>query len=603
MGILKNIKDSKKAGQPAPGKEPGPPAVTKSLKPEGPMGAPPQAAPKETKETSVEVPKPELAPRPAEAELPLSDTLRRLAPEAFVSLARAECKKHGVTSPDELLRSPALSDLMQVAVERQLLFEIFKASRPPPPPPPRSERTTVRPPPPLESQPEPVSIRVSREHITGHEETILPDMLEASSSSAASFATPSEGEVAAFLKHLASSPELTTDERLKAAKEFLDIHVQKLMKKYPKGELKPAQDSARDKYVDIMNGAQVPVSPLEERFIELFVLNDKIGELKLLAEKEREVREAKPVAPANGNGKPAPAAAPVPQAAPQEQEAAPRRASDRPSAPHPPAQVKSRLRRFFSSDVTWAAIGTAVFTGAMAYRHAFTDLAIGASRLWNRIFESSVSLSSTAAGIIYGSVLASAFAATGLLWYLRIRRRAAKYQRRAERSEQSKEMEAYVVQKLSDIALNHAKFDDQKYRIRQEMRGDEKLFACMYSLRKDPDFEDILLQARLSPGLRGVVRAELIPGVEIEIMQNKLTRFADIATDAAARLQRFIRTYEQDTVFRMVCDELLARNVNGDYMNASRAEDVFNYVENSKRQNVAKALLKGMREDYAIMNK
>jgi hypothetical protein len=56
--------------------------------------------------------------------------------------------------------------------------------------------------------------------------------------------------------------------------------------------------------------------------------------------------------------------------------------------------------------------------------------------------------------------------------------------------------------------------------------------------------------------------------------------------------------YDKDEAFRLICDELFSRNVNGDLVNPGRAEDIFISIENEQGQKIGEPLRKGLLQDY-----
>jgi hypothetical protein len=417
----------------------------------------------------------------------------------------------------------------------------------------------------------------------------------------------------AFIQEVLDSGDSTKNRYDRASAFFLSKRDEAL-KTYGKEALGQAALTAKQKQAQqqLMNsGAVLDLTPQEQFMLELGELNKLILWLKNRMDAERPAQDAiangknggeKPASPSVPPQAPAPAS--VAQAIEQKPQA-PAQAveqaspSQRPSAP-PSAKPKAgTVSRFFSNYTTWSVIGIGAFSGALAYTNQFRDMGVGAKKIFEYVSGRQVADIPTAWAIgVYSAVMASVVIIGTLITRARARRMAERARIRSERSDADKAKMDFVLKKLSQIMLNHAKAEDQMSQIRQELRSDESFFAAMYFLRKDSVFNDILEEARVSEKLRGMVRSVLLPAIELEIMQRKIKRFADIVYSPRERANLFRKMYEDDVAFRLICDELFLRNISGDFVNNLRARDVFSYVEGGKQENVGEPLQKALQQDY-----
>jgi len=461
------------------------------------------------------------------------------------------------------------------------------SSQPPPPPPTRR----AKPPPPPQrakvSEPPPVS-EATRD---------LP-----------------LSEMGKFMQELKDSGDSTKD-RYDRAVTFFQAKRDEALKAYGKDALGQAAVSAKQK-LQAESGAVPALTPQEQFMLELGELNKLIGWLKKRMDDERGVHDAMkangkdkpavpsvpPAAPAPASAAPAPAqAAQAPAAKQQAETQAPESAgpSKHPSAPPSAKPRAGAVARFFSNYTTWSVAGIGAFTGALVYTNQFRDLAIGAKKIFEYASGRSIADIPNAWTIgVYSGVMASIVIIGTLVTRARARRMAERARIRAERSDADKAKMEFVLRKLSQIMLKNAKAEDQISQIRQELRSDEAFFAAMYFLRKDSVFDDILEEARVSDKLRGMIRSVLLPRTELEIMQRKLKRFADIVYSPRERANLFRKMYEDDAAFRLISDELFLRNISGDIVNGIRAKDVFSYVENNQQENVGEPLQKALQQDF-----
>ncbi len=464
-----------------------------------------------------------------------------------------------------------------------------RSSQPPPPPP---TRRTKPPPPPQRtkaSEPPPVS-EVTRD---------LP-----------------LSEMGKFMQELKDSGDSTKD-RYDRAVTFFQAKRDEALRSYGKEALGQAAVSAKQKQ-QAESGAVPVLTPQEQFMLELGELNKLIGWLKKRMDDERGVHDAMkangkdkpavpsvpPAAPAPASAAPAPAqAAPAPAQKQQAETQAPESAApeQHPSSPPSAKPRAGAVARFFSNYTTWSVAGIGAFTGALVYTNQFRDLSIGAKKIFEYVSGRQIADIPNAWAIgVYSGVMASIVIIGTLITRSRARRMAEKARIRSERSDADKAKEAYVIRKLSQITLDpkNAKSEDQISQIRHELKSDEAFFAAMYYLRKDSVFKDILEDARVSEKVRGMIRSVLLPRTELEIMQRKLKRFADIVYSPRERANLFRKMYDDDAAFRLISDELFFRNMSGDLVNGIRARDVFSYVENNNQENVGEPLLKALQQDY-----
>lgn len=419
-------------------------------------------------------------------------------------------------------------------------------------------------------------------------------------------------EINAFIIEIRESGE-STKARFDRAMAFIRTKVKEIVSEHGAAEFNKAEVTTKQKQQQADAGAAVSFTPLEGKILELFKLNELIAWLSKRMKAEGGVHEILEANGKNGNGaapqppQPAAAAQQVPPASagPEAQKAAaapvaaesekPARASNPPASSQP---KPGALRRFFGSYTTWSVAGIGVFSGALAYADGYKEMAIGAKKLAEIVSGRQIADIPTMWAVgVYSAVMASLFAVSLLVKRSIERRMAERAFKRAQRSDEDREKMGYVFKKLSEIVLNYAKTEDQKSQIRQAMRTDEKLFISMYELRKDAIFDDILEDARVPQKLRGIISQVMIPGLELELMQKRLTRFADLIYEPK-RLAIFGKTYEEDPVFRIICGEVFRRNISDDYVDPSRARALFRAIENSKRENVGEPLLKALQQDY-----
>lgn len=422
-----------------------------------------------------------------------------------------------------------------------------------------------------------------------------------------------ESEVAKFHRELRDSGDSTKD-RLERAEAFFSKVCNAAFAKHGKAALEQALVTAKKK-MQSDAGADPKYSELEQFMVDLSELKKFIEWLKSNLQREIGFHERK----ANGNNggsekpaapsmpPPAPAqasvaAAPAPaQGAPiqqGQQRAEPTPETMRPSTP-PSAPQAGKLSRFLSSYTTWSILGIAGFSGALAYTHQFRDLAIGAKNIIQFVSNRQISDIPTAWAVgVYSAVMASVVIFGTLITRAMVRSAANSARARAQRSDADKAKMKYISRKLSEIMLKCVREKEQLSQLRQELRSDETFFAAMYCLRNEAVFAEILEEAGVSGKLRGTIRSTLITQTEQEIMQRKLNRFADIVYSPRERANLFRKMYEDDPVFRLVCDELFLKNLSGDRVNAVRVADVFAFVANSKNENVGEPLLKALSQDY-----
>jgi hypothetical protein len=411
-------------------------------------------------------------------------------------------------------------------------------------------------------------------------------------------------DIGVFLRNLRQSGDSTKD-RLQQAEGFFQQKLREALAENGQAAFKAAEVSAKKKQMQLDAGEQVMLTPLERIIIDLADLHKLVAWLRKRLSDENGVHAA---IEANGkNGDAAPSQPPPAQQAPQAQvapaaaEPAQARAPTpaRISRPPPPAHKSGPLRRLFSNYTTWSILGIGAFSGALAYTGQFGELAMGAKKAFEAVSGRHIADIPTAWAIgTYAALMASLVGISLLIKRSMARRMAERARKRAERSDRDRAKIDYIMEKLTRIVLNNTKTEDQKSQIRQELRTDEAFFVAMYSLRKDQIFNEMLEDAKVPEKLRGLIRAVMLPGLELEIMQRKLTRLAGIVYKPDQRARLFRDMYDKDEAFRLICDELFSRNVNGDLVNPGRAEDIFISIENEQGQKIGEPLRKGLLQDY-----
>jgi len=640
MARLMDIKNKKKPGAGAQA-----PAAQKPPL-EEPVGAAARARSEPTQipaapSIEISVQAPEAAPvsaAPPSAAAPVIDesVLMSLPGEAFVNFSHSRFNQLKLANPQEVLlaalENPDIALILKVAKQRNVLGALLSqapasperitvapgsahdgplayeatmasdvraslgtappASAPPasqPPPAPAATRVTRPPPPPprrKSSEPPPAPVRTEGVPLS---------------------------EINAFILEIRESGE-STKQRLDRANAFIRAKVKEIVATHGVEQFNRAEASVRQKQQLSEKGTAVSYDPLEGKIIDLFELNKLIAWLTKRMKSEGGVHEILEANGKNGEaGAPAqPIAVPQSAPAPQQAQAAPpaaaqaqaeagkvaaSRPGSQPSAPKPGA-----FRRFFTSYTTWSVAGIGAFSGALVYADGFKEMAFGAKKLAEIVSGKQIADIPTAWAVgVYSAVMATLFTVSLLIKRSMERRKAERAFKRAQRSGEDKEKMNYVFKKLSEIVLNYTKTEDQKSQIRQAMRTDEALFINMYELRKDAIFDDILEDARVPQKLRGIISQVMIPGLELELMEKRLRKFADLIYEPK-RLAIFEKTYEEDQVFRIICDEIFKKNLANDYVHPARARAIFSPIENGKRENVGEPLLKALEDDYAIVS-
>ncbi|MFH0885177.1 MAG: hypothetical protein V1861_05705 [Candidatus Micrarchaeota archaeon] len=603
---------------PAAANTPAPVEVPPSLAIEAPETPAPQAA------VPVSVPPTGAAPSSAPASAPQGaphvideQVLMTLPDEAFVNFSRSRFDSLKLVSPQDILLAaidhPEIAAIIRAAKQRNALQLLFSSEAQKPPS--RNTANSGQHPGEVSADGPTMASNVSPGMVASHPPAgtkrppPLPPRRKVSEPPPASEATQNLplSEMGAFIQELKNSGDLTKD-RYDRAVAFFQSKRDEALKTYGKEALNQAALTAKQKQQS-ESWHPSDLTPQERFMLDLGELNKLIGWLKKRMVAEQPAQDAINAQGKNGVDKPAspsvPPQAPAPasaasaseQKAPASAQAVePAAPAQRPGVP-PSAKPKAGVvGRFFSNYTTWSVIGIGAFTGALIYTDQFRDLAKGAKNIYEYLSGRQISSIPNAWIIgIYSAVMVSVVIIGTLITRARAQRMAQRARIRSERSDADMAKIEFVLKKLSQIMLNQVKAEDQISQIRQELRSDEAFFAAMYFLRKDSVFDDILEEARVSEKLRGMIRSVLLPRTELEIMQRKLKRFADIVYKPRDRANLFRNMYEDEdhVAFRLISDELL-----GDPLNNLRARDVFSYVENNKGVNVGEPLLKGLQQDY-----
>ncbi|MCI0503857.1 hypothetical protein L0Y65_04045 [Candidatus Micrarchaeota archaeon] len=647
-----DIKRQKKPGAgalaPAPQKPPLEEPAEAMARP-NPACAPPAAAAAQTAGAGAQAPvsAPDSAPLTSQSPITASAhadeaVLLNLPDGAFLDFAHSAFDSLKLGSPQDVLLAAIehgdIALILKVAKQRSMLGPLLSrgpaASKPSTPAPaasydgPEAHEATVASDvcPALEPYGPPASAPPPAPPATKATRPPPPPLARRKSSEPPPSPVVSEGvplsAVNAFILEIKDSGE-STPKRLERAKEFLKKQVREIVAAHGLEEFKKAEVSAARKKEQADKGIAVPFTPLEEKIADLFELNKLIAWLARRMKSEGGVHEvleanngkngdagAQPQkAPASQSAPPAavqpaaPIAAPAAKALPSAPAAAEdEKASAGGTPPSAPRKKSGALRRLFSSYTTWSVAGIGAFSGALAYTGGFRDMAFGARRVAELLSGRQIpDIPVMWAAGAYAAAMATIISVSLLVKRSMERRRAEREYKRAQRSSEDRGKMNYVFKKLSEIVLNYTKTEDQKSQIRQAMRTDEKLFLYMYALRKDAIFDDILEDARVPKMLRGILSQVMIPGLELELMEKRLRRFADLIYDPM-RLPIFEKTYAEDPVFRTICDEIFKRNLDNDYVDPARARALFRAIENSKRENVGEPLLKALEDDYAIVS-
>ncbi len=342
-----------------------------------------------------------------------------------------------------------------------------------------------------------------------------------------------------------------------------------------------------------------------ERFmIMIHPLKSYIDNLQRCVDVGRDIQERK-----NGNGKPsdppkrpsmppqAPPRRPTPASLRQigQAEEAARAQAPRQDEPKPGA-----LKRFFTSYTTLAVAGAGVFGGAMAYNGRFADLAEGARLLAQRVSGAELErFPSWAAAAAYGAVMACALTISLVVQHSRKKRLRALSERQSRLTEedlQRADMLVAALRKIREASSGGSR--GVLLAIVDAMHREDGPFLEMYRFKGREVFPDILERAGIPSGLLAPLRNETIINNERVKMREQLKALADHSAKPADLRNAFSRMYRADELFRLMCDELFFQNVAQEYVNGTRAEDIFKTVKNSSGEIVGPALLEAMRREY-----
>jgi len=576
-------------------------------------------------------------------------------PEGFVRFALAQCERIGVRDFAGFASETELKQVFKVAVEFDLHEKIFAQATAPAPSLPPQSRPTVRPPPPpkkrsmpppppqTKADTGPVYVAPDSEGVSGFEGTVEAQTGQRTASTRPPPPRPAGNmdvsSISDFLQDLRADVKRDVEESSEPTKtkcafahryfdkagEFLAQKSKALLGQYGQEALHGAEQSAIEKLNLGGRGQDVVLQPLEIIVLDLRKLRDyrnktlaplvakwdgydmeEEGVARNLANKSKTPSKVQqnPAPPSSAGAAPQSGTAPT-TAAPaqsQKQEPKPPQASQQPGAPNA-QQKKGWFRRFLSEYWMPTSIGIAAFSGAMVYRQGFKDMAAGISRLVEWASGRHVNTPQWLLATIYGGVMLSLVVISEfIIRRIRIRRQTEKLRARNTRRKEDKDKEELIIRKMQAILLEkYAKTEDLEAKIKEALRNDMELFSAMYSMRRDRMFEDILIEARVPEKIRGKIAQSMLPEAELEIMRRKLQQLANMLLDARERLNAFANKYSKDAIFHDICEELFATNFAGDYLNESRANSIFGYVENGEGQNVGPKLHDGLKEDYRVI--
>jgi len=556
------------------------------------------------------------APEPKEK--PLYDSLMILPLGAFFEVAKEKLRSLGIKSMQEFIvmsqNDPELALLVKAANARNSLGSILtflpspapseeprmsgipmegKVDHPsvyeatvasdvgqmPPPPSPapatRPAKIPKPPPPPPRTKSEPPKTR--------------PD----------GAAARKEDPITEFLRELDSSSAPPVS-KLEQAKSFFDNIRLQFVSSIPGFSSK--QDSWKRKREQALADHVRPAFDAEEIKIERFMvaiqpLKSYIDNLQKCVDVGNEMRERQ-----NGNGKPSdPPKAPSihPSASARRPTPLALKPIEAP-APAAPQAKPGVMKRIFTSYTTLAVFGAAAFGGAAAFNGRFADLGEGARQLIERVAGADVGrIPSWAAAAAYGAVMACALTVSLFLQSSRKRKLAEITERQSRLSAEDHSRTELLVDELRRIRESSAGGNKGiLLSIVNRLQNDEGLLLEMYRFKGREVFPDIMERAGIPPSLLAPIRNETLINLERVKMRESLRPLAEHAGRPADLRNAFQRLYQGDELFRLMCDELFFQNIAQEYVNGTRAEDIFKSVKGSSGEGAGSALLEAMRKEY-----
>lgn len=560
--------------------------------------------------------------------------LRELKSELFVSLARDECKKNNVHSMLDFLQHSQLRAIATVAVQRELLDQIFPPAQPPPAPSPpqRIEKSTVRPPrPPPSSRPPPPSVRAGSDPVSGEEDTVMSspgappkrsqpppppkkEMVQAAPKPQAMVLSEIGVEIEK-LKNFEGGTRARRDE----AKRVFDFYRNKLIKEYGSEAVKQYQGSALKKKELIADGQTVDLEPLEQLILDLHSLNEMIAELNVIVAKEDEFHRAKESA-RNSSG-PAPSA-PARQSSPPVPS---QRSSSAPSE-RPPAQAQesvdtaqksstselkappSWFARIRASPITWIGIGGGWVTWTIYETNGFEKLArlfeeSGVASYVRGFWEGRLHLPplDTSAGtqVLYYGLVGISIPIGLFVKYLRVRRQAKKLRKAGLSLDELREIQNYVEPILYEVARDYEP-GITPTKLRQRMVEDEKFFIYLDRLSKKHDeFLESMKNARVNDI---IVRNFHVTfgAAEAEIIKKRLKGYIENIKNPRLRVMSLEKAYKSDEFFRKKLDETFLKDHKGDYIFSEKILRLAETIAEGDKDRGRK-WARELEEDYFLM--